>query len=303
MNGCDDMTMEFTAGEAWAETDERWARWWASRFSWAARCYHWISLEDLEQAARIGILCARTAYSPDRGAWATWSAYFIQRELRRLVGRGPGGSLPPVALSLDEPITEDTETTLGDMIPDGAPPVGEALEDAERSIALAAAVDRLGGLEREAVIRVYLYGERQSAAAQGMRISTRVLRRILARGKNQLSRDWRLRAFCAEEASPAYSTGLQAFRETGLSEPERTVIWRDQHRRQMEAQRQRVAGEVYSDAVRSSVVEEKEQTRNKPVSGPPGPSVSQATGNPTGAAGGLLEGAGGQRVHAIGGRS
>lgn len=299
MNGCDDMAMEITAGEPWAEADERWARWWGARFSWAARCYHWISLEDLEQAARIGILCARTAYSPDRGAWATWSAYFIQRELRRLVGRGPGGSLPPVALSLDEPITEDTETTLGDMIPDGAPPVGEALEAAERSIVLAAAVDRLGKLEREAVIRVYLGGERQTAAAEGMGVSTPAFRCILERGKRQLRRDRMLRAFCEERPSPTYSTGLQAFRETGLSAPERAVIWKDQHRRQMEAQRQRVAGEVYSDAVRSSVVEEKEQTRNKPVSGPPGPSVSQATGTPTGAAGGLLEAAGGQKVHAM----
>lgn len=238
------------SGGGWTANDERWAAWWARRYSWALGRGGALDLGDLQQAASIGILIARkkwaeyqtasanqaAASDPDHAAadpdhapggapvaWATFSAYYIRNELRGLVGIRCG-QLPPVVRSLDAPLAADDPDgpTVGDTLPDGSPPIAAQIEDAETRRAIMAAVTRIADDDaREAITLLYLEGVPAAMAAQMMGTTREQVHRLQARGLSALRRDGRLRAYRRLDAetiwAPAWGVGrFQQTRKSGV---------------------------------------------------------------------------------------
>lgn len=171
------------------QENERWAQYWARRYSWATESRGDIDQDDLLQAARMGIFTANKSYEADKGSWAQYSSYFIKSEIRSLLGR-PG----PFVESLDEPMPGTDDLTLMDTISDETQPDTDAglLMD-ERRQTVRAAVDRLPDQQRNYVKLRYLEGLGQHQTAEALNIDLVKLRNVWDCARRRLRRDRTLR--------------------------------------------------------------------------------------------------------------
>lgn len=214
------------------QSPERWARYWARRYAWALEGRPWLDMDDLASAAMLGILAAREAYEPDRGSWATFSAYYIRKEIRALLGIRDG-SIAPCVLSLDDPIANgDGDVTHLDQLPDDALPdadAGAILDDLKRDVR--AAVDDLPDRQRTVVQRWQLDGGTQAQAAALLGITPQRAQQLWIRARRTLARDKRLRQYAdLEERTPYYvKVGPIRFASTHTSAVEHAVLWRLRH--------------------------------------------------------------------------
>ena len=229
-------------GDAWTESDEKWARWWAGRYRWALSMGGAFDGDDLAQAARIGIITARekwphytAAHTDAPVTWATFSAFYIRNELRQLVGIR-AGTLPPVMRSLDEPIAPgdgDDERTMADTIADSAPPMDERITDDETRVALVAAVNRIQDeTARAAVWLIYVEGLHPAAAAATMGTTRALLHKHKARGLQLLRRDMKLKAYLNLDFDTIWApvVGVMRFKQTHRSSVEVAVERREMAR-------------------------------------------------------------------------
>lgn len=71
------------------ELAEKWLRWGAI---WALKTYGRhkgrVSIEDVEQAGRMGVMFASREYSKERGVFPSYAKYFIRNECVKLLARG-----------------------------------------------------------------------------------------------------------------------------------------------------------------------------------------------------------------------
>lgn len=216
------------------QTPERWARYWARRYAWALEGRPWLDMDDLASAAMLGILAAQATYEPDRGSWATYSAYFIRKEVRALLGIRDG-SMPPCTLSLDDPITNEDGESAGthlDQLPDNTLPdadAGPILDDLKRDVR--AAVDDLPERQRTVVQRWQLEGGTQAQAAAVLGITPQRAQQLWIRARRTLARDKRLRQYAdIEERTPYFvKVGPERFASTHTSAVEHAVLWRLRH--------------------------------------------------------------------------
>lgn len=192
-------------------------------------------VEDLEQAARIGIMKAHSTYDPGAGmAWSTWASFAMRAEIRRALGLRAGAELPRV-LSLDVPAYADDPEgeTMVDTLPDDsiepfdvAPyrehvqeRVRAAMAELPENAAKALELTQLDGLSRK-----------QAAAALGVEMDE--LARLIAKGKRVLFNNKELRALALEEMTPYYKhKGVSAFLSSGSSAVEDIVMQRERMRR------------------------------------------------------------------------
>ena len=99
-----------------------------------------VDLDDLMQAAAIGAMQAEASYSPDKGTWASWCAFYIRKEMRAAIGIRSTKLDPSMnALSLDMPMNEDGLT------------LADTLEDDERVLVEEAEMQELCKVVREEV--------------------------------------------------------------------------------------------------------------------------------------------------------
>ena len=74
-----------------------------------------VDLDDLLQAAFLGVRAAAFAYDPDRGAFAALLPFFVRRACRQTLGL----DRQTVAMtSLDAPLNAETDDTLADVLAD-----------------------------------------------------------------------------------------------------------------------------------------------------------------------------------------
>lgn len=209
--------------------DQRWARWWGRRYSWALEGRPWLDFEDLVQAAMLGILRAREGFTEDKGSWANWSAYFIRNEIRDLIGI-KNARLPPLVLSLDAPIAEDSDETRLDLLPDETAPNAEDVaefNDLQRCVR--EAVARLKNeQQRQVVRRTRLGGESGRDVAAALGVTQARVNQLWNSARQHLARDRRLRALAdIEDRTPYYKrVGARTFNSTWTSATEAAVLWR-----------------------------------------------------------------------------
>lgn len=219
-----------------------WAAYWARRYSWALKERPFLDIEDLQQSAALGAWIAKQTYKEECGSWATYSSYFIQNEIRALIGIKQQ-RLPALTLSLDAPLTApddgDNDSTLLDTIADDSlPDVEEVVLDNEMQNTVRDAVERLQDALQRQVIQIYRFdGKSISETAQALEITETDVRRLDRQARFQhIARDPKIRALISlEDRTPYYyHVGVNTFNTTLTSATEKAALWRIEQRKQME---------------------------------------------------------------------
>ena len=121
-------------------------------------CRGAVDLDDLMQAAAIGAILAEATYSPEKGTWASWVAYYIHNEMRAAVGFRTAHQDPAdTAFSLDKQLTEDGGT-LADTLEDAAASLIERTERRTLQSAVREAVSELAP-DRRCLVEMLYFDE------------------------------------------------------------------------------------------------------------------------------------------------
>ncbi|MBQ8110493.1 MAG: sigma-70 family RNA polymerase sigma factor [Clostridia bacterium] len=211
------------------ENDLRWARYWARRYAWAVEGRGDMDLEDLTQAALLGILRAREGFDAQESSWSTYSAFYIKREIFAALGIRRG-RLPMRPVPLDAPMTLDSdETKLDAVADDSLPDADEGLLRRELQDEVRRALARLKDeRQRRSVQLVSLEGMTLRQAARKMGVSFQLVQRMVLQGHRHLRCDKLLRKLAeCELRTPYYAhVGVDTFMATRTSAVERAVLWR-----------------------------------------------------------------------------
>lgn len=131
-------------------------------------CSGAVDLDDLMQAAAIGAILAEATYSPEKGKWASWVAYYIHNEMRAAVGFRTAHRDPAdTAFSLDKQLTEDG-SALADTLEDAALSFSEASEQQAMQRAVREAVAELAPDRRCLVEMLYFDEESKVNTAKAL---------------------------------------------------------------------------------------------------------------------------------------
>ena len=183
-----------------------------------------VDADDLEQAAKIGLLMAKSTYNPQQGksfcGWATW---YIQKEIRRAIGF-KGDCSPEITSSLDEPLSDDDpDATKGDMIPDTGDSVEDIVEQSDRAEAVHEAVDRLPANQSEVISMAYF--ERMTVDEIGtvMDLTDKEVKSTKQTALDRMQRDKTLRKRIFIDPYNIH-VGIKAFNSTWISAVEKAVF-------------------------------------------------------------------------------
>ena len=196
-----------------------------------------VDVDDLVQAGFFGLIRAKETFDESRGkTWAGWAAWHVKREFEKALGMREGrfASADAGAVSLDQPLFNEQETTRGDLLKDESlPEADEGLLRGEIVRTVRARVDALeDGRGREIVRRSRLDGEALGQVAQDMGITFQQAARLRGKAENALRRDKYLRALTDIDERTRYYVhkGASAFQCDHTSVVEAAVIWREEQR-------------------------------------------------------------------------
>ena len=184
----------------------------------------------------MGEYLAKRYYTPDRGSFSAFSAFYIRHEIRDLIGI-KNGTLPPVMTSLDRFIQGpdgQTETTLLDTLEDKTlPDKDETLFDEQRQKGIRDAVRRLPDRQRRVMEMFYLDGKGAKAIGEALGISASQVTRITADAKRAMRKDRLLRQL-ADIDAPYYAyIGVKRFQTTHTSAVEHACFILEQKREKL----------------------------------------------------------------------
>lgn len=117
--------------------------------------------EDMQQEALLGLWKACTTYNPDKAQFSTYAGYCILNQLRLAMR---GWEKQPDTVSLNTPISDNEELTLGDTIEDPSSDIDEGY------MALKLFIDGLPERERQ-LVRLMMNGLSQKQAANKLGLS------------------------------------------------------------------------------------------------------------------------------------
>ena len=211
---------------------EKWIKRIAQRYTGYIEQTGAIDMDDLVQVGRIAILDAQKTFDPDAGcSFMGWSLNPIRNAMRKLMGYG---NQKPQIVSLDEPLYDDSDQTLKDVIPDqDADDVDTTLIKTETrsevSKQVRAALKRMKSeKQRTAVTLVWIDGKTRQAAADEMEMQNQSFCALENYGRCSLRKDEQLKRYVVSEF-PFYLVGARRFSSTWTSAVEKAVIWRDIH--------------------------------------------------------------------------
>ena len=208
--------------------DNRWTHYWANKYRWALQMRNDIDYEDLVQAARMGVCIAEQKYKPDLGPFSTFSAFYIKKEIRSLLGIYHG-KIPPVLQSLDEPIAEDSEVTFLDTLEDETlPDNDEVLYLKERREGVRSAIERLPEQRRNVMWQFYIQGKGSAEIGKALGLPSSRILHILADGRRCMYRDKLLRQLAGIKTPYYVHIGVNTFRSTHTSAVEFAFLRREE---------------------------------------------------------------------------
>lgn len=213
----------------------KWVQYWANRYRWAAEHRNDIDLEDLYQAAYVGAYIAKQKYTPDKGKFSTFSAFYIRNEIRSLLGI-KNGKIPPFTISLDEPVNkEDGEETRLDLLEDETTPDKvESMYQIEKQKGVRAAIKRLPDQQRQAMTLFYLQGKGLQEISRAMGLSVRRLVYVMERARLAMRKDRLLRELVEIEPPYYLHVGIKRFQSTGISAVEQAFFILEKERAKLE---------------------------------------------------------------------
>lgn len=208
------------------------AQYWANRYYWATGYRADIDMEDLLQAALMGEYIAQSKYSPDKGAFSTFSAFYIQNEIRDLIGI-KHGKVPPPTISLDEPISEESDETRLDLLADETlPDMADAAYTQERKEGVRAAVDRIKDQQQRDAIRLcYLEGKGAKEIGEALGICPAKVYKLFEQGRSAMRKDKLLQQLTDIDIPYYVRIGVETFQSTGISAVEFAALY---HERELE---------------------------------------------------------------------
>lgn len=194
-----------------------------------------IDIDDLMQTGFIGLMQAATSHDESKGSFANWAAYYIRQEIRLMLSLHR--KLPRVQmleLSLDAPLTEGEEPTLGDTVAADMD-IEADVQRKELVQAVRAAVDRLPEEQRSLVRQCDLQGRsiREVALACGTDLT--VAQNTRKKAQKALFLDRNLRALTTERELDRTTNwhrhvGAANYRSTWVSSTEALVFQREDRR-------------------------------------------------------------------------
>lgn len=205
------------------------AGYWSMRYSWAVRLRNDLDIEDLRQAAYLGILRANREYKKDMGGFVTVAGFYARNEIRELLGIR-AGKLPPVMESLDERLNDETEETRLDLLEDESIPESDAaLLEEERRQAVRDAVNRLREDQRAVISSRFFEGLTYRETAEKMAIPEDKAVRLYNSAKMNLRRDHFLKVLAeVDKRTPFFlQVNPNRFNSTFTSAVEEIVFIRE----------------------------------------------------------------------------
>lgn len=201
-----------------------------------------VELADIYQSCFLALHEAARAYKADSGyKFTTYITYSFKNAVNALLNGGQkrriSDPLNNRPISLDVPLTEDTETTKADMLPDET--AAESFDNAEERIyteelhnALEQAMQTACN-EREADIlrRLYWNGETLAEAAKFFGVAPNAIHQSRNHAFRDIKRNFVAKSILQPykdfiESHAYHGTGLTSFRSSGTSSVERTVeLW------------------------------------------------------------------------------
>ncbi len=206
------------------------ARRYKNMLAWAGYTH-----EDIEQECFIAFCKAVEAFDPESGyLFSTYLTRPVMNALRAALGIRSSRELPPVPLSLNEPLGEmEDGDTRGSLVPDSG--AERAFEDAKTRIwnerlhdALEQCLATLEGQQAEAIRGTYYEGLTAEETGKRLNVSASKATRLKRSGQRKLRQGKnlrRLREFREEiNAGIYHGTGWNIWRYSGNSVEERAVM-------------------------------------------------------------------------------
>lgn len=208
----------------------KWAQAWKNRPS--------IEADDFIQSGFFALNEAVRAFQADRGSFINLLALCLKTEFSKVAGcRTPAQMKEPLnnAISLDSPAYNDdeSETTIADTIPfedPGFENVEEAMFKANISEAVREAVNSLPDRQKTVIQAHYLEGKPYGEIAKGLNVASSRIGQIAKNGIKSLrnsSHAPTLAELLWGERNFYLHTGYTAWRETGCSIQEWSIIWKE----------------------------------------------------------------------------
>ena len=128
-----------------------------------------VEIEDLAQVAFLAVLDTLERWKPELGAFSTLYGYRLKDALSTACGYRTRRDLnDPLNgyIALDSPLTDDSELTLADTIPDPAADIEEQCAANDLRAAVADALTRLPENERAAIVSEFWHDQQGEAKAR-----------------------------------------------------------------------------------------------------------------------------------------
>ena len=187
-----------------------------------------MGLDDLCQVGRLALLRAQKQYNPTAGStFISFSFDYLRSAMQREIARNKPIRPPGMCVSLDEPISNDGDDPLSEIIPDNnLETAQERAERLERAEEVHRAVDRLKSETKRVIInKVYFDGQELAQVADDLRMKTSAVYSAHHEALIKLKRDEALKRLCM----PTFSVSVARFRCKWSSAVESAVLWREKH--------------------------------------------------------------------------
>lgn len=198
-----------------------------------------VEFEDLYQSGYIALVAAADTYDPEAGrSFIGWLTLALKTAFAEAGGyRGPKQARDPLhrAGSIDMPVSEDGDTSIGDLLAD--PDAAQEFQNAEDRVyqeqlhkALEKALEQIPDQQADTLRRRFFQnqGLKEIAAAEGVYSET--VRQWQEKGLRALRRPQIIREIrqFIEDRTPYYMhVGVSEFQRTGESAVEKIVIRRE----------------------------------------------------------------------------
>jgi len=209
----------------------KWKRAWENRTDF--------DIDDLTQSGYIALCEAVQGYNQDRGkSFINYLVYFLKREFSKATGcYTPAQAKDPLnnAYSLDAPISTDpdNETTFGEALPCdelGYEEIEERLQRTYTAKVIHQAMDSLPDNQRIAIQEHYLNGKSFAEIGAALNVASTTARGYADRGCERLrigKHAPTLSELLWGERDFYRHTGYTAWKETGCSVQEWTLLWKE----------------------------------------------------------------------------
>ena len=232
-------------GELWEQV-EKFIAWNAQRVMPTLGESPTIEVSDLVQSGYFALVAAVKSYNAAGGPFLKWLKLYLKTAFAETAGyRTTKMQNDPMryAMSMDFPISEDSDSTFGDVVPD--PNAGIPMDTVENDLwnkqlheALDAALDAIPPQYSDVVRMRFYEGKALDEISQEIKVSKERVRQLENKGIKMLrGSEHACNLYPFYEFDFYCGTGLQTFKNRGMSVQEQYLIIMENRRQRAENKR------------------------------------------------------------------